>query len=173
MAMEVLLAPAHVPIAAAATSPNRSSATPSPVHPRMCHPILPPPPPQPAHVPMHPHMYTRLCSSRCSSQLGCAFRALAADSYHSKTFYAASRRVVLPFSTAYWIFDLYYYCYFKQDVLIAIHHIIILLCNYPVSDNPPHFTHFYWACLQARLHTPARPSSSTHPALPYTTSLKY
>ena len=45
------------------------------------------------------------------------------------------RRGVLPFSTAYWLFDIYNYCWPKQDALIALHHVIILLCNYPVGDN--------------------------------------
>jgi hypothetical protein len=45
------------------------------------------------------------------------------------------RRGVLPFSSAYWLFDLAYYCYPKGDLLIAVHHVAILLCNYPIGDN--------------------------------------
>ena len=45
------------------------------------------------------------------------------------------RRVILPFSSAYWLFDLVFYCWPKSDWLIAIHHVAILLCNYPVGDN--------------------------------------
>ena len=45
------------------------------------------------------------------------------------------RRGVLPFSTAYWIFDIYNYCLPKRDMLIAVHHLIIMFCNYPVGDN--------------------------------------
>lgn len=45
------------------------------------------------------------------------------------------RRYVLPFSSAYWLFDLVFYCWPKSDSLIAIHHVAILLCNYPVGDN--------------------------------------
>ena len=45
------------------------------------------------------------------------------------------RRGVLPFSTAYWLFDLYNYCIPKRDMLIAAHHLIIVCCNYPVGDS--------------------------------------
>ena len=45
------------------------------------------------------------------------------------------RRYVLPFSSAYWLFDLVFYCWPKGDSLIAIHHVAILLCNYSVGDN--------------------------------------
>ena len=44
------------------------------------------------------------------------------------------RRGVLSFSTAYWLFDLIYYCYPREDFLIAVHHIAILVCNYPIGD---------------------------------------
>ena len=45
------------------------------------------------------------------------------------------RRLVMPFSCAYWLFDLAFYCWPKSDLLIAVHHIAILICNYPVGDN--------------------------------------
>ena len=41
----------------------------------------------------------------------------------------------MPFSCAYWLFDLAFYCWPKSDLLIAVHHIAILICNYPVGDN--------------------------------------
>ena len=44
------------------------------------------------------------------------------------------RRGVLPFSCAYWLFDLYFYCIPHEDYLIALHHILVLVCNYPVGD---------------------------------------
>jgi len=46
----------------------------------------------------------------------------------------AWRRGLLPFSTAYWLFDLTYYCYPKADWLVAVHHMAVLVCNYPVGD---------------------------------------
>ena len=45
------------------------------------------------------------------------------------------RRVVLPFSSAYWLFDLYFYCWRANDYLIAVHHLIILMINYPIGDT--------------------------------------
>ena len=45
------------------------------------------------------------------------------------------RRAVLPFSMAYWLFDLLFYCYPKQDTLIAVHHLAIMVMNWPIGDN--------------------------------------
>jgi len=32
------------------------------------------------------------------------------------------------------LFDLTYYCYPKADWLVAVHHLAVLVCNYPVGD---------------------------------------
>ena len=45
------------------------------------------------------------------------------------------RRWGLPFSMGYWLFDLYFYCWKKSDALIAAHHALIFLANYPIGDD--------------------------------------
>jgi len=44
------------------------------------------------------------------------------------------QRWVLPFSISYFIADGIWYCIPKRDLLISVHHVVMIMCHYPVGE---------------------------------------
>jgi hypothetical protein len=55
--------------------------------------------------------------------------------YNGINLLAIWQTVGLPISISYFLTDCYFYCLPRKDALIFVHHIIMVLCHYPVVHN--------------------------------------
>ena len=68
----------------------------------------------------------------CITTSLCAAFLLAQDK--SVRDYNLWQRWVLPFSISYFIADGIWYCIPKRDLLISLHHVVMIMCHYPVGE---------------------------------------
>lgn len=90
------------------------------------------------------------CKSRATSQPLASRPTVVANTIHSLCTAAAAtallmqppstraywwwQRWMLPFSISYFMGDLAWYCWPRKDLLVALHHAVCILCNFPVGE---------------------------------------